>query len=271
MILLGLLALLIGAGAGWYWWQRQVRAVPIASAAPPPAVAPEAARPAPPAASPPRIQHPIEAPAEAKPAGPRDVATVLTDLVGRKAALSMLQLDDFPRRFVATVDNLGSARAPARLWPVVPAAGRFSVERRDGVESIAAGNADRYGAFLTFIESVDPRLAAGSYRTLYPEFQRAYEELGYPGRYFNDRLVEVIDLLLATPEPAAAPRVHLPPINGPVRPERPWVLYEFDDPALDGLASGQKMLLRMGPAAERRLKARLVEFRRLVASGASAR
>ena len=48
---------------------------------------------------------------------------VLTDLVGRKAALSLLQLDDFPRRFVATVDNLGGARAPARLWPVVPAAG----------------------------------------------------------------------------------------------------------------------------------------------------
>ena len=135
--------------------------------------------------------------------------------------------------------------------------GRFGVERRDDVESIAAGNADRYAAFLTFVESVEPRRAASVYRTLYPEFQQAYEELGYPGRYFNDRLVEVIDLLLATPEPAVAPRVHLPPINGPVRPERPWVLYEFDDPALDRLASGQKMLLRMGPAAERRLKARL--------------
>jgi hypothetical protein len=271
VITLGVLALLLAAGAGWYWWQRQARAVPVAAVAPPPAVAPQAAPPEAPAASEPRIRHPIEAPAEATPAGPRDVATVLTDLVGKKAALSMLQLDDFPRRFVATVDNLGGARAPARLWPVVPAAGRFGVERRDDVESIAAGNADRYAAFLTFVESVEPRRAASVYRTLYPEFQQAYEELGYPGRYFNDRLVEVIDLLLATPEPAVAPRVHLPPINGPVRPERPWVLYEFDDPALDRLASGQKMLLRMGPAAERRLKARLLEFRRLVASGKSAR
>ncbi|MEO6745891.1 MAG: DUF3014 domain-containing protein [Caldimonas sp.] len=271
VITLGVLALLLGAGAGWYWWQRQARAVPVAAVAPPAAVAPQAVPPAAPAASEPRIRHPIEAPAEPKPAGPRDVATVLTDLVGKKAALSMLQLDDFPRRFVATVDNLGGARAPARLWPVVPAAGRFGVERRDDVESIAAGNADRYAAFLAFVESVEPRRAASVYRTLYPEFQQAYEELGYPGRYFNDRLVEVIDLLLATPEPAVAPRVHLPPINGPVRPERPWVLYEFDDPALDRLASGQKMLLRMGPAAERRLKARLLEFRRLIAGGKSAR
>ena len=270
VITLGVLALLLGAGAGWYWWQRQARAVPVA-VAPPPAIAPQAVPPSAPAASEPRIRHPIEAPADPTPAGPRDVATVLTDLVGKKAALSMLQLDDFPRRFVATVDNLGGARAPARLWPVVPAAGRFGVERRDDVESIAAGNADRYAAFLTFVDSVEPRRAASVYRTLYPEFQQAYEELGYPGRYFNDRLVEVIDLLLATPELAVAPRVHLPPINGPVRPERPWVLYEFDDPALDRLASGQKMLLRMGPAAERRMKARLLEFRRLIASGKGAR
>ena len=270
VITLGVLALLLGAGAGWYWWQRQRVEAPVAVVMPP-AMAPEITRPAAPAASEPRIKHPIEAPAEAKPAVPRDAASVLTDLVGRKAALSMLQLDDFPRRFVATVDNLGGPRAPARLWPVVPAAGRFGVERRDGLEAITAGNAERYAAFLTFVENVDPRRAAGAYRTLYPEFQQAYEELGYPKRYFNDRLVEVIDLLLATPDLDALPRVHLPPINGPVQPERPWVLYEFTDPALAGLSSGQKMLLRMGPAAERRLKARLVEFRRLVATGSGPR
>ena len=271
VIAVGMLAVLLGAGAGWYWWKRQAVEAPVVASAPPPAAVPEAAKPAVPAASEPRIRHPIEAPVEATPAAPRDAATVLTDLVGRKAALSMLQLDDFPRRFVATVDNLGGARAPARLWPVVPAGGRFGVERRDGLESIAAANAERYAPFLAFIESVDLRRAAGAYRTLYPEFQQAYEELGYPRRYFNDRLVEVIDLLLATPELDGPARVHLPPINGPVQPERPWVLYEFDDPALAELTSGQKMMVRMGPAAERRLKARLVEFRRLVASGAATR
>ena len=92
-----------------------------------------------------------------------------------------------------------------------------------------------------------------------------------PGQYFNDRLVEVIDLLLATPDLELPPQVHLPAINGPVRPERPWVLYEFDDPSLASLAAGQKMMLRLGPANQRRLKARLAEFRRLVATGASAR
>ena len=55
----------------------------------------------------------------------------------------------------------------------------------------------------------------------------------------------------------------LPPINGPVQPQRPWVLYEFDDPALQSLSAGQKMLLRMGPVNERRMKAKLSELARL--------
>ena len=68
MITLGLLALLLGAGAGWYWWKRQAIEVPVAVIAPPPAAAPQIARPTAPVASAPHIRHPIEAPAESKPA-----------------------------------------------------------------------------------------------------------------------------------------------------------------------------------------------------------
>jgi hypothetical protein len=119
---------------------------------------------------------------------------------------------------------------------------------------------------VQLIESVDLQQAAMLYARLYPQLQRAYEELGYPKQYFNDRLVEVIDQLLATPEPDGPLKLHLPAIAAPVKPERPWVLYEFDDPALQSLTAGQRVLLRMGPANERRVKARLIEFRRLVTS-----
>ena len=78
----------------------------------------------------------------------------------------------------------------------------------------------------------------------------------------------MIDLLLATPEPSGPLRVRLPEIKGPLQPERPWVLYEFDDTALQALSSGQKTLLRMGPVNQRRLKAKLIELRRLVTAGA---
>ena len=52
---------------------------------------------------------------------------------------------------------------------------------------------------------------------------------------------------------------------------RPWVSYEFVDPKLESLSAGQKMLVRMGPVNERRMKAKLKELRALVATGAVAK
>jgi hypothetical protein len=39
------------------------------------------------------------------------------------------------------------------------------------------------------------------------------------------------------------------------------VRYEFADPALESLTSGQKILLRVGPVNERRLKEKLAQIR----------
>jgi len=85
-----------------------------------------------------------------------------------------------------------------------------------------------------------------------------------PQPYFNDRFIAVLDQLLATPEVGPPLAVHLPTIVGPA-PTRPWLLYEFDDPALRSLSAGQRILLRMGAVNERRVKARLAELRRLLA------
>lgn len=50
-------------------------------------------------------------------------------------------------------------------------------------------------------------------------------------------------------------------VKGPVPSTRPWVRYEFADPELQNLSAGQKILIRMGPAHERRLKQKLGELR----------
>ena len=86
---------------------------------------------------------------------------------------------------------------------------------------------------------------------LYPLFQQAYVELGYPNGYFNDRLVGVIDHLLAAPEPKA-----------PIALTQPKVMYEFADPALADLSAGQKIMVRVGLDNEPRLKAKLREIRK---------
>ena len=182
-----------------------------------------------------------------------------------KSISSFLQFDGFVRRAVATVDNLPREQAPASRWPVEPTTERFKVGGTGDAQSIHSDNGARYTPFLLFVESVDATRAAALYRKLYPLFQQAYEELGYPGRYFNDRLVAVIDHLLQAPEPAEAPRVVLTEVKGEVPSVKPWTRYEFADPRLEALSAGQKIMVRVGPVNERRLKVKLREFRAQVA------
>jgi hypothetical protein len=274
------LVLLVGAGGAWWWWQHAQ--APVAPPAPPPAVAStspvEAAPPALPASEPASgPQNPVEAlapPDAALPAlvGSDDhVARALGELLGARDIAAFLQMDGLVRRVVATVDNLGREHAPARLWPVNPTPERFAVAGSGPVQTIDLDNAARYGALVRWIESVDMERAVALYARLYPLFQQAYEELGYPGRYFNDRLVAVIDHLLQAPEPAGPLVVKLTEVKGDVPSTRPWVRYEFADPQLQSLSSGQKIMVRVGLENERRLKARLKALRALVATGAVAK
>jgi hypothetical protein len=43
---------------------------------------------------------------------------------------------------------------------------------------------------------------------------------------------------------------------------RPKVLYEFEDPALEDLSAGRKIMLRIGPENASAMKAKLREIRR---------
>lgn len=218
-----------------------------------------------------RARHPIEPPpGERWGDAPPDAPGVLNALVGRETVLSLLQTQDFVRRFVATIDSLGREHSPPMMWPVNPTEGRFTVQDDRGPVRISPDNGARYTSRVLVLESVNLEAMVRQYRLHYPSFQQTYEELGFPNRYFNDRLVQVIDQLLRTPAPADYPAVELPVIHGPVRPERPWVMYEFMDEDLAELTAGQKLMLRMGPVNMRRVKARLQALRSLVATPAAA-
>lgn len=265
VLLFGGVALAVGV-AGVALWQRWLPPIVVADAPTPTPTAPaDAPLPAPPAsAAQPAMLYPIEAAASGpvEPLEPREWKDALYDLLGRRAVLSTLQLDDLPRRIVATVDNLGRSHAPAALWPVNPTEDRFRVETRGGKTVIAADNARRYAPLIALVERVEAAQAVDLYVRMYPELQRAYAELGFPHSYFNDRLVEVIDGWLALPVPEQPLEVRLTEVKGPIPSARPWVRYELADPALESLPAGQKILLRLGPEHQRRLQAKLAEFRR---------
>jgi hypothetical protein len=239
---------------------------PNARAAPPAPVTPA------PSSAPPSIRHPIEAaPSSSSGAMSPDesdayLTRALNDLLGSKAVQSFLNVDGFARRLVGTANNLASDDASADLWPVRRTAGRFEVENPAGAGPIAAANAARYEAFVRLVDGIDTQRAVALYRRAYPLLQRAYEDIGFPGKYFNDRVVEVIDHLLATPDVDAPPRVKRVEVDGaPPGAPRFGALYVFEDPTLEARSTGQKILLRLGPDHARRLKAKLVEIRRGVA------
>jgi hypothetical protein len=267
----------VGAG-GYFWWRHQQ---PPPAAPPIPQIAaptlPPAAPPPPPPPAPaaePAIKHPMPAPdraprtplpalAESDP----HVREALVDLFGRKGVLAFLNVDGFVRRFVTTVDNLANERASAQQWPVSRTPGRFLA---DG-GTISPTNAERYAPLLRFALAVDATRAVGLYARLYPLFQEAYEELGFPGKYFNDRAIEVIDHLLATPEAPASPKVKLVQVTDSAGRTRPGTLYQFEDASLETRSAGQKILLRIGAENAALAKAKLSEIRQQITQGKAPR
>ena len=270
---LALAAVLALIATGTYFWLRQAAPPPSpAQVVPPPAIAQPPATEAPA----PAVKYPVQLPpgiSELPPLAQADdfVKERITELLGARNVLAMIEIDNFVRRVVATVDNLARPLAPPGRWPVNPTPGRFTVEAGKDSSVISAKNAARYAAFVALVESVDSARAFALYQRLYPLFQSAYEGLGYPGKHFNDRLVAVIDLLLDTPEASGALKVEVPEVKGPNKPARPWLLYQYSDPALEALSSGQKILLRVGPDNAKRLKAKLTEFRQLLTGGKAGR
>jgi hypothetical protein len=252
--------IVVAVVAAWLWSTSVEREAPVAAVARTEALPPrEPAAPAQAAASG-QVQHPVAS--GDQPVQHHEIPTALAGLLGTKAAATFLQADDFPRRFAATVDSLAREHSPSRMWPVLPTPGRFLVEERAEGTVIAPENAARYTPLVLLAGTIDVPAAVRLYRRMYPLLQQAYRDLGFGERYLNDRVVEVIDVLLATPEAPESPRVQLLPIRGPVPSLQPWVRYQFEDPELEALGAGQKILVRIGPVNQRRLKSKLAELRK---------
>jgi len=253
--LIPILLVIGAAGALWYYWNATSRPAPEPAAAPAPVAEKLKAMPEPLHPLPELNMGTANRP-ELRPLPPLDQSDdyfqlALIDLFGASIE-DMLAASGLIGRIVATVDNLPRAQVAERIRPLGRPGGRFVIDGQDGSGefTINSSNYDRYDALVGLIAGANLVEVADVYRRFYPLFQSAYVDLGYPNGYFNDRLVEVIDHLLATPE-----------FDEPVTLTRPHVLYEFADPELEGLSSGQKLLLRMGAEHRSRVKQTLGEFR----------
>jgi hypothetical protein len=252
--------LLATAAVGVYFWQREQGVAPAPPAPPAEEAPPRAAEePEPPAHYP--IPGNLTAPGqpEALPALDQSDTAIwaaLAGLFGETPLKNVFLPQEIVRHIVVTVDNLPRKTLATRLLPTKPVAGGFRVAGQAENLAIAAENAARYTPYVRLAEMADAKDVVALYVRFYPLFQSAYQDLGYPEGYFNDRLVAVIDHLLAAPEGAAAPTL-----------VQPHVLYQFADPELEAQSAGRKILLRMGSDNARRAKAKLRQIRAELTGG----
>lgn len=257
-LMAGGILLLIAAGGAYFFWPSQPppdALLPQAESAPL-AEAPATTTAGNVASEPPPDHYPL--PAAPAPAAPlpalADSDGPFSTALGEIADAGLLQRalvsEQLIRRLVATVDNLPRERLAVndRAFRRVPDA--FMVKSRDGSYTLNPANEARYVPLVLLANTVGASHAAKLYLRFHPLFDKAYRELGYPDRHFNDRLVQVIDHLLATPE-----------ITGPIELVQPKVFYQFADPALESRSAGQKMLIRMGTVNAAQVKAWLRTFR----------
>lgn len=176
---------------------------------------------------------------------------VLEDAAALSPALEALLIPEFVlSRLVATVDALDGRRVAPAMRPTTSVPGRFLVLQSEDQAVISPENAARYRPLVAALESVETDALVALYVRYYPLLQQAYLGQGQGDERFNDRVVEIIDLLLATPEPVGMIEV--------VQNEAVW---EFRDPELEALAVGQKALLRLSPEDRRTVKAKLRDLR----------
>lgn len=250
IVLLGVAALL-----GYNWWQQQQKVETVTEVAPS-MVATEPVVVPPVVEVPPPILHPIEpAPATAEPLptvqdSDKALRQALSGVVGQSTWRALFFPDLLIRHIVATIDNLPRHEAASKVWPLHPAGSWLKTKGAEGSLTLDPANAKRYTAYVTMVQAVSADKLVAVYRQFYSLFQKAYVELGYPGAYFNDRLVVAIDDMLATPEP-----------KEPIELMQNKVRYQFADPDLESRSAGQKIMLRIGVENERIVKAKLRKLR----------
>ena len=195
----------------------------------------------------------------------------LGELVGQQAAQEYFVNEALVAKAVATIDALASRQVPGNLMVVENPDTAFAAapdefpekmilnETGDPVPQFQSSpeNWKRYDPYVQILDGLDVSQVRETYERNKPLFDEAWAQLGYRDERFEDRVVEIIDELLATPE-----------VEEPLQFKKPEAFYQFVDPELEALSAGQKALLRMGPENAATVKRKLRALRNELAGDA---
>ncbi len=268
--------LIVGVAAAVWWYPFQPAEEPAVAERtlfPDPGIPPQPRHPLPetqPEPSPPAIEGDGEAESEqeAVPAPEPDplpeleesdpyLTDLLAGIVGDEAVTAWLITDRIAERTVVFINSLDDLPVPVELRPIAPVPGEVLVAEEQGQPYWSGNNFARYQPFIEMMDAVSPAEAASLYIRNYPLFQEAYAALVPETRFFNDRLVEIIDHLSGMPTSSDA-EFALEPYEA---------VYRYADVNLEEASSGHKLLMRIGPDNAETALDWLMRFRAEITGG----
>lgn len=146
-------------------------------------------------------------------------------------------------QFVATVDSISRGQLTYNQLPVERPVGRYKVIEAEGKLYGSTANIARYQPYLDLMTAMPREHWIAFYQHIYPLLQQAYEQLGYPDQSFHDVMLKAIERLLAAPKPGSS-----------IELVQPHVMYEYADETLQELAPADKLMTRLGPNLNQKVR-----------------
>ena len=156
-------------------------------------------------------------------------------------------------RSASVIYLMAQGDVPYKLLPVSRPKAAFPFSD-DGTRVVTdPAGFERYDPLTQWLGSLDFESLLSSLEWFLPLFREAWSYYGEDPAAFDMAVVMTLDLVIATPEiDLSEARL--------IRREAVWI---FEDPAIEGLAPIQKLVLRMGPENAKILKAKAAEVRGL--------
>lgn len=243
LVIILLIAVLLGIFGAWWWWRSFKAAAGIEEPIP----TTHAERPVVPALQP-------------TGENPEDLERVTlsnSDDLLRKAVSALsanprlaawLVNEGLIERFVKVTGNVAYGEDPKSHVPFLRPGRSFSTQEQGGKLVISPQSYARYTPYIEVLESLDTEGTGVLFRRFLPAMEVAFSELGYPGT-FRETLDRAVANTLAVEVP-----------TGEIEVVESVLSYRFADPTIEGSPDFDKLLFRMGPANQRRLRS---EVRRL--------
>lgn len=178
--------------------------------------------------------------------------------------LQLVISEEILRKFVRAVDGVEEGKLITEYRPIVSPQGALIADsfhvnvaggelgEQQDVEQfrMSEQNYKRYDMYVTVLSALNTDAVVSMYKRFYSLLNEAYKEMGLTKGNFHSVLIRAIDNLLAAPD-----------ATNDMILVRPKVYFEFADPALEKLPATQKLMLRMGPQNEQRVKTTLRSLR----------